>query len=232
MSSRITSAAVRPCLLNARRQERPRSASARSDFAELSAACGAGPDPALHRGSDGGGHRRCVDTRDLDRHPADSRRTAALIARWSTHGWSAATLQWAGQRRRLRAQLTRGPSDGRKRLAASTSRPAGKCLPFPGIIPPSLHSVQDPMLRATNSSRKRPFSVACEFKRTIESSVCDRSRARDFYEKPPQSATTQEAAAVKRHFKRVRTCIAEKMFWRQSHGLKPGPPARRFGASE
>jgi small subunit ribosomal protein S21 len=52
-----------------------------------------------------------------------------------------------------------------------------------------------------------PFDVALRrFKRTIEKlGLLTELRAREFYEKPTSERKRKKAAAVKRHFKRVRT---------------------------
>jgi small subunit ribosomal protein S21 len=52
-----------------------------------------------------------------------------------------------------------------------------------------------------------PFDVALRrFKRTIEKTgIITELRAREFYEKPPAERKRKKAAAVKRHYKRLRS---------------------------
>jgi small subunit ribosomal protein S21 len=52
-----------------------------------------------------------------------------------------------------------------------------------------------------------PFEVALRrFKRTVEKmGLLTELRAREFYEKPTQERKRKQAAAVKRHFKRIRS---------------------------
>ena len=60
-----------------------------------------------------------------------------------------------------------------------------------------------------------PFDVALRrFKRTIEKiGLLTELRAREFYEKPTAERKRKKAAAVKRHFKRVRSMqLPKKLF--------------------
>jgi small subunit ribosomal protein S21 len=60
-----------------------------------------------------------------------------------------------------------------------------------------------------------PFDVALRrFKRTIEKlGLLTELRAREFYEKPTAERKRKKAAAVKRHFKRVRSMqLPKKMY--------------------
>ena len=60
-----------------------------------------------------------------------------------------------------------------------------------------------------------PFDVALRrFKRTIEKAgIITELRAREFYEKPTAERKRKKAAAVKRHYKRVRSMqLPKKMF--------------------
>ncbi len=60
-----------------------------------------------------------------------------------------------------------------------------------------------------------PFEVALRrFKRTIEKTgLLTELRAREFYEKPTAERKRKKAAAVKRHFKRVRSMqLPKKLF--------------------
>ena len=61
-----------------------------------------------------------------------------------------------------------------------------------------------------------PFDVALRrFKRTIEKlGLLTDLRAREFYEKPTAERKRKKAAAVKRHFKRVRSMqLPKKLYW-------------------
>ena len=60
-----------------------------------------------------------------------------------------------------------------------------------------------------------PFEVAMRrFKRTVEKTgLLTELRAREFYEKPTSERKRKKAAAVKRHFKRVRSMqLPKKLF--------------------
>ena len=60
-----------------------------------------------------------------------------------------------------------------------------------------------------------PFEVAMRrFKRTIEKTgLLTELRAREFYEKPTSERKRKKAAAVKRHYKRVRSMqLPKKLF--------------------
>ena len=60
-----------------------------------------------------------------------------------------------------------------------------------------------------------PFEVAIRrFKRAIEKTgLLTELRAREFYEKPTSERKSKKAAAVKRHFKRVRSMqLPKKMY--------------------
>ena len=60
-----------------------------------------------------------------------------------------------------------------------------------------------------------PFEVAIRrFKRTIEKTgVLTELRAREFYEKPTAERKRKKAAAVKRHFKRIRSMQLPKRLY-------------------
>ena len=71
-----------------------------------------------------------------------------------------------------------------------------------------------------------PFDVALRrFKRTIEKlGLLTDLRAREFYEKPTAERKRKKAAAVKRHFKRVRSdAVAQEAVL---SGPRPGHPNR------
>jgi small subunit ribosomal protein S21 len=69
-----------------------------------------------------------------------------------------------------------------------------------------------------------PFDVALRrFKRTIEKlGLLTDLRAREFYEKPTAERKRKKAAAVKRHYKRVRSMQLPK------NRAAPGIPAAAF----
>ena len=60
-----------------------------------------------------------------------------------------------------------------------------------------------------------PFDVALRrFKRTIEKAgVITELRSREFYEKPTSERKRKKAAAVKRHFKRLRSQMPPKRMY-------------------
>ncbi|MBU6273188.1 MAG: 30S ribosomal protein S21 [Burkholderiales bacterium] len=60
-----------------------------------------------------------------------------------------------------------------------------------------------------------PFDVALRrFKRTIEKTgIITELRAREFYEKPTSERKRKKAAAVKRHFKRLRSQMLPKKLY-------------------
>jgi small subunit ribosomal protein S21 len=60
-----------------------------------------------------------------------------------------------------------------------------------------------------------PFDVALRrFKRTIEKAgIITELRAREFYEKPTSERKRKMAAAVKRHFKRIRSQMLPKKLY-------------------
>ena len=60
-----------------------------------------------------------------------------------------------------------------------------------------------------------PFDVALRrFKRTIEKTgIITELRAREFYEKPTSERKRKKAAAVKRHFKRLRSPMLPKKMY-------------------
>lgn len=60
-----------------------------------------------------------------------------------------------------------------------------------------------------------PFEVAMRrFKRTIEKSgLLTELRAREFYEKPTAERKRKKAAAVKRHYKRLRSMMLPKKLY-------------------
>jgi small subunit ribosomal protein S21 len=82
---------------------------------------------------------------------------------------------------------------------------------------PSASSTRDHFSRMTTIRVKEnePFDVALRrFKRTIEKiGLLTELRAREFYEKPTAERKRKKAAAVKRHFKRVRSMQLPKKLY-------------------
>jgi small subunit ribosomal protein S21 len=75
--------------------------------------------------------------------------------------------------------------------------------------PPSAH------MTTIRVKENEPFDVALRrFKRTIEKiGLLTELRAREFYEKPTAERKRKKAAAVKRHFKRVRSMQLPKKLY-------------------
>lgn len=74
----------------------------------------------------------------------------------------------------------------------------------------------DPSVMTTiRVKENEPFDVALRrFKRTIEKmGLLTELRAREFYEKPTAERKRKKAAAVKRHFKRVRSMQLPKKLY-------------------
>ena len=72
-----------------------------------------------------------------------------------------------------------------------------------------------PYMTTIRVKENEPFDVALRrFKRTIEKiGLLTELRAREFYEKPTSERKRKKAAAVKRHFKRVRSMqLPKKLF--------------------
>jgi small subunit ribosomal protein S21 len=73
----------------------------------------------------------------------------------------------------------------------------------------------NPYMTTIRVKENEPFDVALRrFKRTIEKlGLLTDLRAREFYEKPTAERKRKKAAAVKRHFKRVRSMqLPKKLF--------------------
>ena len=71
-----------------------------------------------------------------------------------------------------------------------------------------------------------PFEVALRrFKRTIEKTgLLTELRAREFYEKPTAERKRKKSAAIKRHFKRLRSqMLPKKMYCTQAAGWTGRP---------
>jgi len=72
-----------------------------------------------------------------------------------------------------------------------------------------------PFMTTIRVKENEPFDVALRrFKRTIEKlGLLTDLRAREFYEKPTAERKRKKAAAVKRHFKRVRSMQLPKKLY-------------------
>jgi small subunit ribosomal protein S21 len=72
-----------------------------------------------------------------------------------------------------------------------------------------------PLMTTIRVKENEPFDVALRrFKRTIEKlGLLTDLRAREFYEKPTAERKRKKAAAVKRHFKRVRSMQLPKKLY-------------------
>ena len=68
---------------------------------------------------------------------------------------------------------------------------------------------------AIRLKENEPFEVAIRrFKRTVEKTgLLTELRAREFYEKPTAERKRKKAAAVKRHFKRIRSMQLPKRMY-------------------
>ena len=105
-----------------------------------------------------------------------------------------------------------------------------RCLPARACgamrqSPPSAHRTSEPIRTTTFQTEysmttvrvkeNEPFDVALRrFKRTIEKlGLLTDLRAREFYEKPTAERKRKKAAAVKRHFKRIRSMQLPKRMY-------------------
>jgi small subunit ribosomal protein S21 len=80
----------------------------------------------------------------------------------------------------------------------------------------ALHNSQtDHSMTTVRVKENEPFDVALRrFKRTIEKlGLLTDLRAREFYEKPTAERKRKKAAAVKRHFKRIRSMQLPKRMY-------------------
>ena len=90
-----------------------------------------------------------------------------------------------------------------------------------GRLPPSHYrrrsedTCAGPAKTTIRVKENEPFDVALRrFKRTIEKiGLLTELRAREFYEKPTAERKRKKAAAVKRHFKRVRSMQLPKKLY-------------------
>jgi small subunit ribosomal protein S21 len=72
---------------------------------------------------------------------------------------------------------------------------------------PLIRKVEKPSMPSVRVRENEPFEAALRrFKRTIEKTgLLTELRAREFYEKPTSERKRKKAAAVKRHYKRIRS---------------------------
>ncbi len=96
--------------------------------------------------------------------------------------------------------------------------PFGFLLPaFAAIIARSASSNEytDYYMTTIRLKENEPFEVALRrFKRTIEKTgLLTELRAREFYEKPTSERKRKKAAAVKRHYKRIRSQLLPKKLY-------------------
>jgi small subunit ribosomal protein S21 len=92
--------------------------------------------------------------------------------------------------------------------ASNTGRPSG-------LVDTERTNLPDPHMTTIRVKENEPFDVALRrFKRTIEKiGLLTELRAREFYEKPTAERKRKKAAAVKRHFKRVRSMQLPKKLY-------------------
>ncbi len=101
--------------------------------------------------------------------------------------------------------------------------PAGLCwftdlIAQQGAVPPAFECIQsesESLMTTIRVKENEPFDVALRrFKRTIEKlGLLTELRAREFYEKPTSERKRKKAAAVKRHYKRVRSMQLPKKLY-------------------
>jgi len=114
------------------------------------------------------------------------------------------------------AAKTGSPDHARARLASQAGALPGNLpeLPLRAILLGSIKSIglSMPTIRIKENE---PFDVALRrFKRTIEKAgIITELRAREFYEKPTAERKRKKAAAVKRHFKRIRSQMLPKKLY-------------------
>lgn len=75
------------------------------------------------------------------------------------------------------------------------------------VVFPLNHPTLELLLPSVRVKENEPFEVALRrFKRTVEKTgLLTELRAREFYEKPTAERKRKRAAAVKRHYKRLRS---------------------------
>ena len=90
------------------------------------------------------------------------------------------------------------------------------CVFVGAHAPASVHTLNfDLSMTTVRVKENEPFDVALRrFKRTIEKlGLLTDLRAREFYEKPTAERKRKKAAAVKRHFKRIRSMQLPKRMY-------------------
>ena len=133
------------------------------------------------------------------------------------HGRPAIIASLLANAHRASAGAPSGPpgSSGDRR-ARRRAEPLGACAAPPQAVILSGFA-RKPLLHMTTIRVKEnePFDVALRrFKRTIEKlGLLTELRAREFYEKPTAERKRKKAAAVKRHFKRVRSMQLPKKLY-------------------
>ena len=92
--------------------------------------------------------------------------------------------------------------------AQADSGTSARCLPSADLRKPRF-------MTTIRVKENEPFDVALRrFKRTIEKlGLLTELRAREFYEKPTAERKRKKAAAVKRHYKRVRSMQLPKKLY-------------------
>src|SRR5882724_1620224 len=80
---------------------------------------------------------------------------------------------------------------------------------------PSAAAIRGRFMPTIRVKENEPFEVALRrFKRTIEKSgLLTELRAREFYEKPTAERKRKKSAAIKRHFKRLRSQMLPKKLY-------------------
>jgi small subunit ribosomal protein S21 len=84
-----------------------------------------------------------------------------------------------------------------------------------GSIEPDCRTRPRKQMPTVRVKENEPFEVALRrFKRTIEKSgLLTELRAREFYEKPTAERKRKRSAAIKRHFKRLRSQMLPKKMY-------------------
>ena len=162
-----------------------------------------------------------VDTRDLDSQTLESRRVPGLHFIGEVvdvTGWLGGyNFQWAWASaaacaRALAARAGTGlgwPAEFRARIMGLAA------VDFRLACPSRLAKTSEDYMTTIRVKENEPFDVALRrFKRTIEKiGLLTELRAREFYEKPTAERKRKKAAAVKRHFKRVRSMQLPKKLY-------------------
>src|SRR6185312_12331329 len=108
-------------------------------------------------------------------------------------------------RRRFRRRTSRCRAHASRALYLRLPRAARRC--YTSGLPLSFWERQPPDMTSVRVRENEPFEAALRrFKRTIEKTgLLTELRAREFYEKPTSERKRKKAAAVKRHYKRLRS---------------------------